>query len=386
MPVYLQIESWIEGLIFERRLAPGAALPSVPALAARLDVSPVTVHKAYRRLQRRGLIRAIVGSGTFVAPLDHRGFVGLLIHREVLAASALSPTVLLYVDMLHRQLAAGGHVDRIVVDNNPRHCGRRAPISADALAMLEGAGLQGVIALMHDGSDELFDLLRRRGLPGIGLSVECRDYDSAIELRQGDYIEAALTWLGRRSLRDVAVMYYDRPEVLDEHRVAHLRRMEVLFDAASVPMVPQWIVGVGRFDERGGYEAFEFLWRGARRPRGLIIVDDVVGRSALTAMVARHVRVPEDLWVCVLSNAGTPLVFPRAWIRWEFDTPAICRRTVELVHDLAGGLRVPKVVPATAGLVADPGEADAPTGPPFAAPGRASFRTADQILSLAADP
>lgn len=61
-----QIATAIEGMIIERRLAPGSKLPSIRQLAARSGVSPFPVVEAYDRLMSRGLIRSRPGAGYFV--------------------------------------------------------------------------------------------------------------------------------------------------------------------------------------------------------------------------------------------------------------------------------------------------------------------------------
>ena len=57
----------VEEGIRQGRLAPGAGLPTVRALAARLGISPTTVAAAYRGLQARGLLSARGRRGTRVA-------------------------------------------------------------------------------------------------------------------------------------------------------------------------------------------------------------------------------------------------------------------------------------------------------------------------------
>jgi DNA-binding transcriptional MocR family regulator len=56
----------IEEAIREGRLSPGAQLPTVRALAERLDVSPSTVSAAYRYLRQRGVISTHGRGGTRV--------------------------------------------------------------------------------------------------------------------------------------------------------------------------------------------------------------------------------------------------------------------------------------------------------------------------------
>src|SRR5262249_2736340 len=49
-------------------LEPGDQLPTAQQVVARLAINPNTVHKAYRELERDGLVRARRGLGPFVTP------------------------------------------------------------------------------------------------------------------------------------------------------------------------------------------------------------------------------------------------------------------------------------------------------------------------------
>lgn len=71
-PLYLQLKRWIENAIARGAIHPGDALPSERDLAAKVDVSRVTVRKAVQQLVRDGVLVQRHGSGTFVAPQPHR--------------------------------------------------------------------------------------------------------------------------------------------------------------------------------------------------------------------------------------------------------------------------------------------------------------------------
>jgi GntR family transcriptional regulator len=66
-PLYEQIAAAVKREIAAGRLLPGAALPSVRALAAELLVSLITIKRAYEELEREGIIYSRQGLGTFVA-------------------------------------------------------------------------------------------------------------------------------------------------------------------------------------------------------------------------------------------------------------------------------------------------------------------------------
>ncbi|HEU5358814.1 MAG TPA: GntR family transcriptional regulator [Gemmatimonadales bacterium] len=65
-PLYAQIAERLKVAIASGDLAPGAALESVRALAARIRVNPATVVQAYRDLEAEGFVEMRQGSGTYV--------------------------------------------------------------------------------------------------------------------------------------------------------------------------------------------------------------------------------------------------------------------------------------------------------------------------------
>lgn len=66
-PIYRQIRSYIVTMILDDVVAGDRPLPSVRALAAALQVNPLTVSKAYQDLQADGFVEARRGLGMFVA-------------------------------------------------------------------------------------------------------------------------------------------------------------------------------------------------------------------------------------------------------------------------------------------------------------------------------
>jgi GntR family transcriptional regulator len=67
-PLYLQLKRRIEDALQRGAIGPGDALPSERDLAARVEMSRVTVRKAVQHLVREGVLVQRHGSGTYVAP------------------------------------------------------------------------------------------------------------------------------------------------------------------------------------------------------------------------------------------------------------------------------------------------------------------------------
>src|SRR5882757_1410895 len=67
VPIYQQIVNQIKYLVSSGRLTAGEELPPIRALAERLVINPNTVARAYRELERAGVVVKNGTVGTFVA-------------------------------------------------------------------------------------------------------------------------------------------------------------------------------------------------------------------------------------------------------------------------------------------------------------------------------
>lgn len=66
VPAYLQIVEQVKHALLLGVLVPGDQMPTVRELVASLAINPNTVMKAYRELEREGLVGGRPGQGTFV--------------------------------------------------------------------------------------------------------------------------------------------------------------------------------------------------------------------------------------------------------------------------------------------------------------------------------
>src|SRR5688572_5591172 len=66
-PLHRRVDLGVRHAIEQGRLRPGDRLPSAADLAKDLKVARLTVLKAFRTLEREGLLSSEVGRGTFVA-------------------------------------------------------------------------------------------------------------------------------------------------------------------------------------------------------------------------------------------------------------------------------------------------------------------------------
>jgi len=69
-PMYKQVSDQIIDAIARGDLEPGTKLPSVRNLVDELNISAITVKRAYADLEKEGYILTRAGLGTFVSELD----------------------------------------------------------------------------------------------------------------------------------------------------------------------------------------------------------------------------------------------------------------------------------------------------------------------------
>jgi GntR family transcriptional regulator len=67
VPVFQQLMDEVKSAIARGACAPGEAIPSVRQMAAQALINPNTVARAYRELEREGIVTTRRGLGVFVA-------------------------------------------------------------------------------------------------------------------------------------------------------------------------------------------------------------------------------------------------------------------------------------------------------------------------------
>lgn len=69
-PIYHQIEKQVKALIASGHLPAGTPLPSIRVLAKDLEISVITIRRAYQNLEYQGFIETKQGKGTFVSKIE----------------------------------------------------------------------------------------------------------------------------------------------------------------------------------------------------------------------------------------------------------------------------------------------------------------------------
>ena len=68
VPMYRQIMEQVRRAAVTGAIEPNSKLPSVRELSQRLEISPITIVKAYTELEHLGIVETRRGKGTFISP------------------------------------------------------------------------------------------------------------------------------------------------------------------------------------------------------------------------------------------------------------------------------------------------------------------------------
>ncbi len=168
----------IEAGIRDGRLASGAAVPAVRALASTLQVSPSTVAAAYRALTSRGLLHSEGRRGTRVRarpPLPTRRSVPVPAHARDLANGRPNPALLPDLGPALRR-----------IDPTQRSYGEDANLSALLTAAKRQLARDGIpcdaLAVTGGALDGIERALQAHLRPGDRIAIEDPGYPGVIDL------------------------------------------------------------------------------------------------------------------------------------------------------------------------------------------------------------
>lgn len=66
-PIYKQVKNQIKENILSGNITENTKLPSIRTLAKELQISVITTKRAYKELEKEGLVETVKGKGTYVA-------------------------------------------------------------------------------------------------------------------------------------------------------------------------------------------------------------------------------------------------------------------------------------------------------------------------------
>lgn len=292
----------------------GAKLPSLADMAKQLGVSLIVVRRAVAKLGKEGVLNPRQGYGVVVADPKMPCWNGTVLfitgeHKAIYFTHFI-------IEELRRQLLPRGFLlTHIVVTRDGKGRCR--------MDQLERMMLQSVrLAVVYNADSAVLDYLEENGVPCVAHASHVRndgaprigsfgfDVESAFAtlMRQpvlGKIRRALVVGLSNETLFDAAPRFFtDAGVTCATHAVTPLR---------DLPR-PESV-------QRAVLE--EFLSKDSpldkMKPDLLFLADDYVASGALTAMLARGIRVPEDVRVVSFANAGLGPVYVKPVSRLMID-------------------------------------------------------------------
>ncbi len=302
-------------LIGSGQLPRGERLPSMKHLADRWGANVLTVHKAFGRLAREGLVTRVNRVGTFVARDmkrlthaaiydmgDNRGMGGSRFQRALHAAIR---------DEWHRE---GVQTD-VWVDPRPLD---QADGTWQALATAaERRQFQALVVTSADWPHVHW----LRKLPVPVTFVASASIPNVVMWDLDRFARLSLRALRRRGCRSVGLIgalspRFDNPDGSRSAETLFFQRFTDTCGELGLELRNGWIRTAPKpalsphEHEPFGYEEFNALWRNQERPDGLVVYPDSIVPGVLLALARAGVDVPRVLKLVLHKNEELDLFTP----------------------------------------------------------------------------
>jgi len=315
--------------------AVGERMPTVADLAGEYPHSRATVNRALQTLAEQGYLSLDRGRGIHVRQNRRVIRIGLLV-----GPSLLEQPTHPFAALLAR--AARDHFDTEGVDH--RLYIERPELLKEGIPCrnlrqdVEAGWLDALITAQCNapGSLHYAPLWRRKAVPLVDLGAHhgiphcvCGGGDTALHL--------ALELIRERGAREVAFLSYTGADETKRER---------LLDRHGLRTRPEWFRRSqgGLAAEGRGYMDTKLLWQNDAKPDALLVLDDVVAKGAMVALLEAGVHPPRDLCLVHHANRGSGIFYPIDAPRVEYDPADYVAKAADLALAL---VRDPQLPPRT---------------------------------------
>jgi len=312
-------------------LESGAKLPTMRRIAEENGVSFRVARGIVERLAREGYVKSCPHTGTVVRAKHHtvwRGRVLFVLFDDDCASYFVARVA----DALRRQFMRAGYLlTPVVASRTPR---------GDVSQLKTSLGQNVDFVVLMYASRHLERLVARSGFPYVVIygTGPSRPNAWTIPFDITRQLATFVDHCRRAGVRSVTEVGFRDGDALT---------ISTLLEAVGVQvrrMVVDPLVEYGRHEgiERAAMENFLSLKRD-EFPDLLLFWDDFVAQGALTALLARGIRVPEDVRVVAQTNSGLGPVFPLSLTRFECDGASVGEKVAAFVLGVLAKGRLPPV-------------------------------------------
>lgn len=298
------------------RFKAGDRFPSQNELARTFRTSTVSSREAVAILVQEGLLERRFGSGTYVTGRTPERFVAVVTELDV-SHPAISPAFLTMMQAGRRYLTEAGLQTRVYIGHTAPF-GEEAPSRITSWEFWHDLEAGRIIGLVTVGMDAHLGhtAVAGRSIPYMdGASVDgVRFWDDQELVFEGVQV------LKRKGCRQVACVAQTKGP---KHPLLELFEHEA--KRHGLVTRPEWTVLAPLVHERGdGAAAFRSLWLShAKKPDGLLVLDDMLYRDMAPTFLVNGIRVPDDLVVVSHANAHDNRPFVPEPVRLVADMDAV---------------------------------------------------------------
>jgi DNA-binding transcriptional MocR family regulator len=191
-PFYKSLASLLEQDIINGFLAPGTKLPPQRELADFLDLNFTTITRAYKICEEKGLIYAITGSGTFVAPNATRSITistdNMANNIDLGFVASFEQTNGIVTDII-QEVVSKSYLEQLLNYNDPTGIPHH---KTAALNWMESFGIhmdQEHVAIVSGAQNALAITLSALFEPGNRIATDLYTYSNFIELAKIFHIQ-----------------------------------------------------------------------------------------------------------------------------------------------------------------------------------------------------
>jgi DNA-binding transcriptional regulator YhcF (GntR family)/DNA-binding LacI/PurR family transcriptional regulator len=309
--IWRQVADQVRSKIYNGELAPGMKLPSTAALAAQSGADVRAVHRALTDLVREGLITRTRKVGTYVR--ERQAEISRLgIYHTADTQGRLQNAFLRCVhEELQRQIHQREVASRIWVDQRP------LAEQDTVLPEIENAArervIEGLISTIADPTHLTW--LTKLKVPVAFLGSHPQS--------GGVGIDAVNFWrLTFQHLKDTGCPSAGVISVCPQDHPAIVPYLDLAAEY-GLKVSPDWMIcspphhGLPELRQASfGFEAFQMFWAKPVKPQCLVVYPDVMLPGVAMAIMAAHVRVPEELHLVFHKNEGIDYFcpFPAAYV------------------------------------------------------------------------
>ncbi|MER3114844.1 PLP-dependent aminotransferase family protein [Bacillus altitudinis] len=191
-PLYLSIADLLESDIANGSLSPGTKLPPQRELADFLDINFTTITRAYKICEKKGLIYAVTGRGTFVSPNATRSTTiskEAKFHDIDLAFGAsFEQTNGMIIETIQK-VSSKSYLDKLLTYNDPTGMPHHKAAAIDWMKPIKIQATTDQLAIVSGAQNALTIALSSLFEPGNRIATDFFTYANFIQLAKMFHIQ-----------------------------------------------------------------------------------------------------------------------------------------------------------------------------------------------------